>query len=65
MGPGAASRRRLTVEQINASGLVLTVEEARELECFTRHDYINPNTYPALIKLIERVSRFVQHAKHA
>ena len=39
--------------------IVLTDEEAAELYRFTRNAYINPNTHPALMRLIARVSQHV------
>ena len=42
--------------------IVISYEEAVELYRFTRNDYINPNTYPALLRLIDRVSQYL-HAQ--
>lgn len=43
--------------------LMLAQEEAEELYRYTRYDYINPNTYPALHRLVCRLSvRFAPRA---
>jgi len=37
--------------------LTLSQAEAEELHRFTRNDYISPNSYPALLKLLARIER--------
>lgn len=43
--------------------IVLSQQEAEELYRYTVNDYINPNLYPALMKLLARLSlRFAPRA---
>lgn len=48
---------------LNYQPIVLSLAEARELYRYTRNDYINVNTYPALIRLLDRVSKAVADAE--
>jgi hypothetical protein len=45
---------------MNPEPIILAPEEVAELYRYTRNDYINPNTYPALMRLLDRVSKQVQ-----
>jgi len=40
--------------------IVLSDDEARELQRFTRHDYISGRDYPALLRLLLRVDQRVE-----
>jgi hypothetical protein len=49
--------------RLKAEAFVLSQEEAEELYRYTRNDYVNPNNYPALHRLIGRLTmRFAPRA---
>lgn len=39
--------------------IIVSEDEAIELYRFTKNDYINPNNYPALLRLLTRISKSV------
>lgn len=43
--------------------IIVSDEEADELYRFTLNDYINPNKWPALLRLLDRVSARVRDTK--
>jgi len=44
-------------------GILLSDEEVAELYRYTRNDYISPNTYPHLMRLLDRVSKRMEQVK--
>lgn len=48
-------------EGMNHEPIVLSEDEVAELYRFTRNDYVNPNTYPALTRLLARLEKRVAH----
>jgi len=42
------------------TAIVLTRAEVEELHRFTQYSYINPNEFPALLKLLNRVELVVK-----
>jgi hypothetical protein len=47
------------------SPILISDEEAIELDRFTRNDYISVKTYPALMKLLNRVAARVKELQGA
>jgi hypothetical protein len=43
--------------------IVLSDDEAEELYRYTRNSYLSPNTYPALNKLLDRVTTRVEDVR--
>jgi hypothetical protein len=46
-------------DDVRREAVVLSEQEAAELYRYTKNDYISPNTYPHLCKLIARLDRYV------
>jgi len=45
--------------------IVISHEEAIEIYRFTRNAYINPNNYPELLRLIDRVTQYLDAQPNA
>jgi len=53
------SWRCVVTGSIVLDGIVLSTDEAKELHRYLSHEYLNPNTYPALLGLMNRLDGYV------